>query len=147
MQVTSFLVAALFTASGALAAPAPATGVSMMADTQWTIESVKRTCNSADTSCDWNFGINNGSKSTACKLTVKSTKDKKASEAPGGPVTCGPYTVTSGWDGSWGAGNGFTTLAVVDNEKKLIVWPAYTDKEVKDGKAVSPNKKYTPAKI
>ncbi|KAI9150339.1 hypothetical protein HJFPF1_10101 [Paramyrothecium foliicola] len=148
MQITNLFVAALFAANSALAAPAPATGVSQMAAVpEWTIENTKRVCNSADSECTWTFGVNTGvagSKSTACTLTVKGAK---ASQRNGGPANCGSYTVTSGWSGQFGPNNGFTTLSVVDNTKKLIVWPAYTDNEVKAGKVVSPNKKYAPAKL
>ena len=149
MQITNVLVAALFAANSALAAPAPASGsVSMMAAVpEWTIENLKRVCNSADTQCDWTFGVNtgvSGTKSTACTLTVKGTK---ASQRNGGPAKCGDYTVTSGWSGQFGPDQGFTTLSVVNQAKKLIVWPAYTDNEVKAGKVVSPNKKYAPANL
>jgi hypothetical protein len=147
MQITNVFVAALFAANSAFAAPAPVSNsVSMMAAVpEWTIENMKRVCNKADTQCDWTFGVNTGvanAKATACTLTVKGTK---ASRLNGGPAKCGPYTVTSGWSGQFEVG--FTTLSVVDNSKKLIVWPAYNDNEIKDGKVVSPNKKYAPANL
>ena len=65
----------------------------------------------------------------------------------GGPGKCGAYTVTSGWSGQFGEGNGFTTLSVVDQAKKLIVWPAYTDKQLAGGKVVKPDQAYAPTKL
>ncbi|GKU14751.1 unnamed protein product [Fusarium langsethiae] len=64
----------------------------------------------------------------------------------GGPVKCGDYTVTSGWSGQFGPGNGFTTFSVVSS-KRQIVWPAYTDKQVQGGKVVKPDQSYTPANL
>lgn len=57
-------------------------------------------------------------------------------------IRCGKFTVSSAWSGQFGAGNGFTTLAVTDDES--IVFPAYTDKQVVNGVAVSPDQSYAP---
>lgn len=141
----AFIAAAL--SSGALAAPAVGSSdsVSMMAASpQWTIESLSRVCDKADTTCTWNFKINamNGAP-TACKYVVKA---KGASKANGGPVKCGVYSVQSGWSGQFGPGNGFTTFGIVNN-KKQIIYPAYTDKQLADGKVVKPNQSYAPASL
>ncbi|UKZ67879.1 uncharacterized protein TrAtP1_009039 [Trichoderma atroviride] len=146
MQFTKTFIAALFAASNVAAAPTPA-DKSMMANApQWTIENLKRTCDTANTSCTWTFAVDTHlAAATSCTYVVKAAKD--ASQATGGPVTCGSYTVTSSWSGQFGPGNGFTTLAVVDNSKKLIVWPAYTDVQVQSGKVVSPNQSYAPASL
>lgn len=143
------IIATLLSVSSVLAAPAPepaADSVSMMASSsQWTIKSMKRSCNSANTECTWNFGIYPGSGSTtSCKYVVKGSK---ASQRNGGPSKCGAYTITSGWSGQFGPGNGFTTLSVVDGKKKQIVWPAYTDKQLAGGKVVKPDQKYSPASL
>lgn len=37
-----------------------------------------------------------------------------------------------------------TTLAVVNNAAKLIVYPAYTDKQLTNGTVVTPDQSYTP---
>lgn len=103
---------------------------------------MKRVCNDADTSCTWTFGIDNGAKHQPCKYIVKGDP---ASEANGGPTTCGAYTVTSGWSGQFGEKNGFTTLSVVDSESRQIVWPAYTDKQLDGGDVVDPDQSYTPS--
>lgn len=143
MQFTTLLVSALVSATGMAAPSQPRAGaVSMMAEAStWTITSLSRTCNAADTSCTWTFGINNGTATTPCTEVVTGTP---ASQTNGGPATCGPYTVTSGWSGQFGAGNGFTTLAVVNYPAGLIVYPAYTDKQVSTGAVVTPDQSYTP---
>ncbi|EON95723.1 putative small secreted protein [Phaeoacremonium minimum UCRPA7] len=138
MKFSIALLAAAITGS-AFAAP------TKRADPNWTIESMKRTCNSANTQCVWDFGINTHlAPTTHCTFTVKGTK---ASQLPGTGAACGAYTVTSGWSGQFGAGNGFTTLAVVDNTKHLITWPAYTDKQLVNGVAVKPDQSYPPTKL
>ncbi|KAJ5624447.1 hypothetical protein N7510_000756 [Penicillium lagena] len=144
MHISSLLLTTLVSAAMA----APATSVSMMAaGPEWTIENLKRVCNAKDTSCTWTFSIEVGSAAaaaTACTYVVKGTD---ASDANGGPVNCGDYTITSGWSGQFGPGNGFTTFSVVDNVKRQIIWPAYTDVQVQGGKVVKPNQSYAPAAL
>jgi len=80
----------------------------------------------------------------SCQIVVQATS--------GGPIAsqtaytgrpCGIYTVGSSWSGQFGPGNGFTTLSVVETEKNLIVWPAWSDAEV-PGEGVGARKVYTP---
>ncbi|KAJ2896075.1 hypothetical protein MKZ38_005903 [Zalerion maritima] len=113
---------------------------------EWTIESMLRCCNEADTSCEWSFGINtnDGSASTPCTMTVSASGSTPASEADGGQVACGVFTVTSGWSGQFGEGNGFTVLSVVNYAKGLIVWPGYTDVQLDGGEVVEPDQSYQP---
>ncbi|GAP85583.2 putative small secreted protein [Rosellinia necatrix] len=135
MQITSALLA-LFSTS------ALATTVSTFAATEWTIDSLSRVCNAADTSCTWKFGVDTneaGVKATACTYVVKATKTAPASQANGGPVKCGAFNVTSGWSGQFGADQGFTVVSVVDYAKKLIVYAGYTDGMVKNGTVVDPD--------
>ncbi|KAM0228890.1 hypothetical protein ACHAPO_010414 [Fusarium lateritium] len=144
MQFSLAFLAAVLSATSVTAAPtAPA--VNMMAATpQWTIEGMQRSCAKDDSSCTWNFKVNtHKGAATACKFVVKGSK---ASQRNGGPVKCGDYTVTSGWSGQFGPGNGFTTFSVVSS-KRQIVWPAYTDKQVQGGKVVKPDQSYTPANL
>ncbi|UNI16604.1 hypothetical protein JDV02_003031 [Purpureocillium takamizusanense] len=148
MQLTQILAAATtLMASSALAAPAPASKSMMASGAQWTIEGMKRECASDDSSCTWKFGINphDGKAATQCEYVVKQAHASRAN--PAGPSNCGDYTITSGWSGQFGEGNGFTTLSVVDNKKRLITWPAYTDKQVQDGKVVEPDQSYTPQNL
>ncbi|KAJ5683059.1 hypothetical protein N7462_006224 [Penicillium macrosclerotiorum] len=141
MQLTQLLLSSALFASATLAAP-----VSMMAaGPEWTIQNMKRVCNAANTSCTWTFGIYTGSgTATSCTYVVKATG---AAQANGGPSTCGDFTITSGWSGQFGPGNGFTTLSVVDDETRQIVWPAYTDKQLTGGKVVKPDQSYAPAAL
>ncbi|KAI1098118.1 small secreted protein [Jackrogersella minutella] len=146
MQFTTAAIASIFAAT-ALAAPTPAPEVkSAMADVaQWTIESMQRVCDSADTSCTWSFKVDtHASDVTPCSFTVKGSP---ASQTGTSGVVCGPYTVSSGWSGQFGADQGFTTLSVVDNAAKLIVWPAYTDKQLAGGAVVSPDLSFAPTTL
>ncbi|PHH62102.1 hypothetical protein CDD81_7595 [Ophiocordyceps australis] len=149
MQLSALLSTIALVASTAAAAPAGQ--VSMMAAGQeWTIEQLQRKCDNKDSVCDWTFSVNTHEpnvKPTACKLTVKGAGSTVASRSNGGPVNCGPYTVTSGWSGHFGDGQGFTVLSVVDNKKHLIVWPGYTDKQVEGGEVVTPDQSYTPTSL
>ena len=148
MQFTTTFLTALLSAT-ALAVPTPATDeVSMMAAApEWTIAGMKRTCDGGDNSCTWNFKVDTHlAPATTCSFTVKRGA-KPASQTDTSNNKCGPYTVGSGWDGSFGPGQGFTVLSVADYGKKLIVWPGYTDKELAGGKVVSPNKAYAPQNL
>ncbi|KAI0136824.1 hypothetical protein BJ170DRAFT_32034 [Xylariales sp. AK1849] len=137
MKFTSTLISLAFT-STALAAP-----VSTAADAEWTFVGVTRTCDAEDTTCSWQFGIDTGAPDvTPCSYVVNATATDPASEASGGPTLCGAYTITSGWSGQFGPGQGFTTLSVVDSANKLIAYPAYTDTELDGGVIVSPDRSY-----
>ncbi|KAI1820934.1 surface protein 1 [Xylaria intraflava] len=135
MQLTSTLLA-LFSTS-ALAATK-----STFASTEWTVQSLSRVCDSTDVSCKWTFGINTntaGLNATACSYTVNATDLAPASQANGAAGICGPYTITSGWSGQFGAGQGFTVLSIVDYAKKLIIYAGYTDNMVANGTVVNPD--------
>lgn len=145
MQITQVLLSTLLAASAVVAAPAETSKSMMAASPQWTIRDLKRVCNKDDTSCTWNFGIQVGTAATkSCTYVVKG---KTASERNGGPSNCGDYTITSGWSGQFGPDAGFTTLSVVNNESRQIVWPAYTDKQIDGGKVVKPDQAYAPAAL
>ncbi|KAJ5995415.1 hypothetical protein N7481_002392 [Penicillium waksmanii] len=145
MQITQVLFSTLVAASAVMAAPAETSKNMMAASPQWTIRNLKRVCNGADTSCTWNFGIQVGTAATkSCTYVVKGAT---ASERNGGPSACGVYTITSGWSGQFGPDNGFTTLSVVNNDSRQIVWPAYTDKQLDGGKVVKPDQAYSPAAL
>lgn len=145
MQITQVLLSTLVAASAVMAAPAETSKSMMVASPQWAIRNMKRVCNAADTSCTWTFGIQVGTATaTPCTYVVKAAD---ASEANGGPSNCGAYTITSGWSGQFGPDNGFTTLSVVNNKSRQIVWPAYTDKQLDGGKVVKPDQAYAPAAL
>ena len=146
MQLTQTLVAALMAASSAVAAPAPATKSMKASGAEWTIEKMKRVCASDDSSCTWTFGINpHTGTTTECKYVVTQAHASRAN--PGAPGNCGDYTITSGWSGQFGEGQGFTTLSVVDNKNRLIVWTAYRDVQVQEGKVVEPDQSYPAQKL
>ncbi|KAK4187516.1 hypothetical protein QBC35DRAFT_498471 [Podospora australis] len=144
MQLNTLLLSLLATAtSGVLAAPLESRAVSAMAETpQWILKGFKRTCNAEDTSCVVTFAVDTQTApATGCTYTVTGAGASRASTSG---ITCGPYTISSGWSGQFGPENGFTTWSVVDWSKKQITWPAYTDKELVNGKAVTPDKSYAP---
>ncbi|CAJ0550898.1 Ff.00g108280.m01.CDS01 [Fusarium sp. VM40] len=141
--------AAVFTflaATGVSAAPAAETVNMMASSPQWTIRDAKRYCRSDDSICNWKFGIDTGNgKPFECRYDVKGPGASK--KAAGGPSTCGDFTITSGWSGQFGADQGFTTLSVVSNSKRQIIWPAYTDKQLAGAKIVKPDQSYAPATL
>ncbi|KAF2968030.1 hypothetical protein GQX73_g5544 [Xylaria multiplex] len=135
MQLTNTLFALLSTT-------ALAKTLSTFASTEWTIESLIRSCDAPDDLCTWKFGINTNEEGvdvTECTYTVPATTTEPASQANGGPTTCGVFTITSGWSGQFGPDQGFTVISVVDYAKKLIVYAGYTDASVKNGTVVDPD--------
>ncbi|KAI0142428.1 hypothetical protein F4776DRAFT_506617 [Hypoxylon sp. NC0597] len=143
MQLTTTLLALLSASTSALAAP-----LSMAAPNaaEWTIESLSRTCDDADTTCVWSFGVNTGEPDVAVtsvsNYTVNATSSAPASRAIGGPQQFGNFTVTSTWSGQFGEGEGFTTLSVIDYPRGLIVYPAYKDTQLPNGQVVKPDQSY-----
>ncbi|KAI1506226.1 hypothetical protein F5X99DRAFT_127563 [Biscogniauxia marginata] len=132
---TTLLSALLSGTTSVFAAP-----LSQFAETEWTIQSLSRTCSDDGASCTWNFGIATGEGDpTPCAYVVNATAEAPATQANGGPAQCGIYTVTSGWSDQFGADQAFTTLSVVDYDKKLIVYPAYTDSQIANGTVVTPD--------
>lgn len=137
MQLTNTLLT-LFSTS------AVATTLSTFAATEWTLSSLSRVCNAADTSCTWKFGIDTHEANvtvTPCTFVVNATTTPAtpASQANGGPARCGVFNITSGWSGQFGPDQGFTVVSVVDYAKKLIAWAGYTDALVKNGTVVDPD--------
>ena len=144
LSATILAAASIFSAT-TLAAPAPAVNMMATSTPQWTFESVKRTCGPLGKKCTWSFTIDEHTGTpTPCSFVVTGNP---ASQANSVGNVCGVYTISSGWSGQFGAGNGFTTLAVVNNKEKLIAYPAYTDKELANGKIVSPDRSYTAQKL
>jgi hypothetical protein len=146
MKLASLLSIALVATGTSLAAPEPEEVSMMAAGSTWTIHNFKRTCNKkiAPTLCNYSFSVipHDGTGITKCHYKVSGTP---ASRAAYGPVKCGPYTISSTWSDVFGVKNGFQTLAVI--RKKRIIYPAYTDKQLKAGKVVKPDQSYTPQKL
>ena len=139
MQFTSSLLVATTAALSVSAYPAK----SMMAASasEWTIETFTRTCNSDNTTCDISFTIDTGSK-TPCSYSVNGSPATQQSYS--GQV-CGAYTISSGWSDQFGVDHAFTTLSVTDQTN--IIYPAYTDQQLVNGGAVSPDQSYQPAAL
>ncbi|KAL8655509.1 MAG: hypothetical protein Q9226_003020 [Calogaya cf. arnoldii] len=144
MHFSTLFLAAL-TAIPALSAPAPATAVSMMAATtpQWTIKTFIRICNHENTSCNYSFSIDTHvGAATPCSYTVHGNP---AARATYNNVQCGACIISSTWSGQFGPNDGFQTLAVVQG--RTIVYPAYTDNQLANGKVVSPDQSYSPQNL
>lgn len=141
MQFTTILLGALAAASTSMAAPVEGARLMTATASQWTVQAFTRTCDQADKSCHITFGINrnDGSAAQNCDFNVNGAP---ASRASFNNVACGPYTLSANWSGQFGEGNGFTTLAVTD--RKQIIYPAYTDKQLVNGQRVSPDQSYSP---
>ncbi|KAK1994144.1 hypothetical protein LX36DRAFT_219864 [Colletotrichum falcatum] len=142
MQITNVFLSMLAATTAVFGSPLTKREVkSMMAAgaAEWTIETFTRTCNAEDTSCDYSCVINtHTSNPTACKFTTTGSPASRASSN----AMCGVYTITSGWSGQFGDDAGFTVFSITD--QKLIIWPAYTDKQLINGKAVTPDQSYAP---
>ncbi|KAI4153619.1 MAG: hypothetical protein LQ340_002205 [Diploschistes diacapsis] len=112
----------------------------------WTIESFTRTCDTAETSCNYSYSINlnDGSAVTKCIYNVPNSDSTPANDASYA-LQCGDFAISSGWSGQFGPGNGFSTLAVKTNNQ--IIYPAYSDAELVNGTAVQPDKSYTPQAV
>ncbi|KAI4174436.1 MAG: hypothetical protein LQ343_002373 [Gyalolechia ehrenbergii] len=144
MHFSPILLSAL-AAIPSLAAPGPASSLSMMAAAapQWTIKSFLRTCNAANTSCTYSYSIDtHAGAATPCTYTVTGNPAARASY---NNVQCGTFTISSNWSGQFGPDNGFQTLAVVQG--RTIVYPAYTDKQLVNGQVVSPDQSYAPQNL
>lgn len=155
MHFTTIL-AALVSGSMTTAIPTASVTTTANSTTPWTIKSLRRVCNSADTECQWSFGIDTHKSTggadrdepTNCAYIVEGDP---ASHTNGGVSPCGPFTVSSGYDGQLGTTTkpkqGFTVLAIAHPVRRLIVWAAYTDEQLQGGKVVSPDQTYEPATI
>jgi len=142
MQFTTTALALIAASASVMAAPLDARAVSGMAAVpNWVIKSFTRTCNAADTACTVSFGIDtaDGAAVRACKYKVKGAP---ASRTRVDPLACGPYSVSSDWSGQFGEGNGFTTWAVSDWSKRRIAYPSYSDADVPNGTAITPDRSF-----
>ncbi|KAG5978104.1 hypothetical protein E4U55_006408 [Claviceps digitariae] len=149
MYFTQTIFAALLAASSAMAAPA-AVGKSMMAAAvpDWIFEGVSRNCGPKDDQCTVTFNINpQDSGRTWVSFVTDRNGAVGASQNSGAAQTFGDYTITSGWSGQFGPGNGFTTFAVVNNKNRLITYPSYTDVQLANGNTVTPNQSYKPQNL
>lgn len=137
MQMTSTLFAAVMAATTVSAAPVADSKVQAR-DPDWLFQGMKRTCDDQDTSCTWEFTINNQIDApVGCTLVVNASGGSPASQSPGGPVNCGDFTTTSGWDPK-----GFTVVTTYSHSHDLITYPSWDDNEIKGDNL--PDKPATP---
>ncbi|KAK4163705.1 hypothetical protein QBC43DRAFT_212311 [Cladorrhinum sp. PSN259] len=106
---------------------------------RWLVTDTHRICDHFDTFCSWAFQIRTNIGRYApvpCAVPVRDDKENRipASHGHAEDYKCGPYQVSVRWEGMFGAGNGYTTLAIVDHQAKLGIWPAYADWQVEGGK-------------
>lgn len=145
-MLTKTVLATLF-ATAALASPTSRNAnskrrevKSLQADVpEWTVEELVRTCNDEDTKCTWTFGINTNDDSDVvdCEYVVEGDP---ASETPGTtPQSCGPFSITSGYDSGDAEGNGFTVLSVVNYKIGKLIYAGYNDRLLKNGETVDPD--------
>ncbi|TPX15865.1 uncharacterized protein E0L32_000199 [Thyridium curvatum] len=155
MQIFSLVLAAFaLVISSVLSAPLPSPNpevqvVSMLATVpQWTIKSMKRSCNGNFTRCIWFFSIDTQAGAPVqCRLNVVGTTKVPATQTAINGARCGGYVVSTGWSGQFGPGNGFTTLSIVDVGNKLIAWPAYADGDLVNKVTVRPDRSFPVTKL
>ncbi|KAH8676112.1 hypothetical protein BX600DRAFT_508291 [Xylariales sp. PMI_506] len=142
-----FTTAALTTLFASAVFAAPAEQVEPRKNwARWTIECLSRTCDEHDTVCTWDFTIDTHGRHepTACSFSVYGHPASETDLTDA--ACCGDFSVTTGWSGQFGEGNGFTTLAVVNNDNSKIIWPAYTDVQLEGGQVVVPDQSYHPTR-
>lgn len=144
MHFTTILTGLLAASPIAARAIAERQEASAAAGAQWTIVNFNRPCNAADTSCTYYISVDRhtGAGLEAGAITVTAASQASRAQVPPTPLGVGNLVVSAGWSGQFGEGNGFTTLAVVDEKQRLIVYPAYTDKEMAGGAVVKPDRSY-----
>ena len=145
MHFTTAFIGLLSVASSAIAAPVDtqAETIAARAPPPWILRSFKRSCNAADTECWVSFGVDTQTSPVVnCSYGVKG--DKASRKSTDG-IVCGPYTVSSGWNGSFGEGHGFTTWAIVNNAQRTVAWPSYADSDLVNGVAVTPDRAFAPS--
>lgn len=123
--------------SAVLASVAPAESPAQEAAPGWTIRSLSRQCSVGNTSCSWNFTVENPQKeSTPCSLTLSSALGVNPLRWRSGSHECGPYTARSVWMESASAGPDFTTIIVINSHQQLALFADVTDDELgKEGLA------------
>ena len=137
---------------------------------EWTIKSLTRQCSADEQECVWRFVVGGRAGSTlgtACEHKLVGLVDGTPASRIRGSGTSQciytdtnnnqtngavndedekkyNYTVTSGWSDQFGDApeQAFTTLSVVDYDAGLLVYPSYTDAEVRDGTPVEPDRSF-----
>lgn len=115
----------------------------------WKIKNFNRKCTnggngndeSKDKDCTIRFEIEQPGKSTSkCEYKIDSLRASISNHKCNDNGN--EYNIGAQWSDFFGPDKGFTTLSVVDQKNKRIVWPAYSDTELKNGQNFSPDKTY-----
>lgn len=126
------------TAAAILAATVSGAAVVKRDDPDWTIRDASRDCAADDSSCTWQFTIdNNLGDSTYCRFVTTPRDGQGAARSNGGPADCGVYKgIQSGWSGQFGDDKGFTTFGANNYDRGVIGFFSFTDAEVANGQHV-----------
>ncbi|KAI1341136.1 small secreted protein [Xylariaceae sp. FL0016] len=120
MQLHSTLIAALLSTT-ALAAPTVKSAIAKRS--QWHIQNMTHACDPTDKSCEWDFDLDTGAEAVAhCTIAVNASPVRQPDFTL---EPCKQFTVSAGWSGQFGPGNGFTTVA--DHRAGLIIFAGYSD--------------------
>lgn len=104
--------------------------------TQWTMRNVQRPCAQGNAACAWNFDIDTGAPPTRhCSFRTPGPS------ASIGGVKCGDFRIGVGYNSQ----RRFTVLSVV--RAGLIIYPGYTDQQLRGGRVVTPDQAYTPRSV
>lgn len=101
--------------------------------TQWTMRNVMRPCAQGNSACAWNFDIDTGGPPAQhCSFKTPGPF------ASFGGVQCGAFRIGVGYNSQ----GHFTVLSVV--RAGLVIYPGYTDQQLREGHVVTPDQSYTP---
>ncbi|KAI6374396.1 hypothetical protein MCOR25_003185 [Pyricularia grisea] len=115
----------------------------------WKIKNFNRKCTSGgngndeskDKDCTIKFEIEQpGKSSSKCEYKIDTLRASISNHKCNDNGN--EYNIGAQWSDFFGADKGFTTLSVVDQKNNRIVWPAYSDTELKNGQNFSPDKTY-----
>lgn len=104
----------------------------------WKVSQFRRLCDPFDTACVFDFTVSTNVASYApvpCRFTLAADIGKAvaASKNHLEDHACGPYHVSVGWNGQFGEGNGFVTLAVVDFGARMSAWYSWSESKLEGG--------------
>ncbi|KAK4464688.1 hypothetical protein QBC42DRAFT_170774 [Cladorrhinum samala] len=104
----------------------------------WKVSQFRRLCDPFDTACVFEFAVSTNVASYApvpCRFTLAADAGRAvaASKNHLEDYACGPYHVSVGWNGQFGEGNGFVTLAVVDFGARMSAWYAWSESKLEGG--------------
>ncbi|KAK7914171.1 hypothetical protein PG985_011874 [Apiospora marii] len=105
--------------------------------TQWTMRNAQRPCAQGNTACAWNFDIDTGGAFPTQHCSFRTP----GPSASFGGVRCGDFRIGVGYNSE----GRFTVLSVV--RAGLVIYPGYTDQQLRGGHVVTPDQAYTPRPV